>query len=280
MSSDRAKHWAWKQSELDAYQLLLVLAMADNCGEELICYARLSTLAQMARQSERTVQRNLESLVEMGKVAIVAKRPGRTTLFRILVPVDFGNDAPSNRTPDSVTGVGQKQALEPSNGAGSMATHDNMSGVSSGPTTQSRGPPTGSQGTHDRLSYDSSLNPSLHKPSETGARARAGPASSPARAHDSDSAEAVAKATAIAAELGLDGRWTRESAARFVRRIGEAERELFLLNNTAKQSGFEQRRVGESLAVFRRRSETEHGEILAAEVERRRASAPSPEVTA
>ncbi|MEO8466270.1 MAG: hypothetical protein ABI640_13080 [Gammaproteobacteria bacterium] len=219
MSSDRAKHWAWKQVELDAYQLLLVLAMADNCGEELICYARLSTLAGMARQSERTVQRNLESLVELGKVAIVAKRPGRTTLFRLLVPLDFGNAVPSGPTPDSVTGVGQKQGLEASNGAGSGGTPDNVTGVPE-PLTGSRGPPTGSQGTHDSLSYDSSLNPSLHKPSQTRG-ARAGPAESPARAS------------------------TRESPQQ--RSDRERKRRAFLLENSCRVLGISGRQAAESL---------------------------------
>jgi len=233
VSSTRAKHWAWSQGDLSRSELLLLLAMADHVGETLLCYAALKNLATMARMSGRTAERTAERLVQAGKVEATV-RPGQTTLFRLLVPVEFGKDAVGRarrrkppKTPDKMTGAG---GIEPASQQGrapdmvSGVTPDKMTGVEPPPTI-CREPPSNRRGTPDKMSDYSSLNSSLDK---TSSRTRASPASSPARAGPSS-----------------------------------PDRELFLLTNTAKLLGISGRTQSESLADFRRRVDEAHGRELA-----------------
>lgn len=222
MSSDRAKHWAWSQLDVSGGELLVLLAMADNVGEKLICYASLATLGEMARQSERTVQRNLEHLEAAGKIARV-DRPGRTTLFELLIPADFGKKTPARKptkTPDNMTGV--------EDASRATSTPDNLSGVTPvnvagvGPTTDWRGPPSNWRGTPANLSSDSSLNPSLPIPSQS-AHARASPASSPARAAASPTEGDGLLLKNRAMLAGITPRLPDEPRDRFLRRLDAAE---------------------------------------------------------
>lgn len=174
MSSTRAKHWAWCQLDLTRSELLLLLAMADNVGEDLRCYAKVQTLAAMARLSERQAQRLLDKLVADGRAERTV-RPGLTTLYRLQIPADFGaetGDRPRRRkgrsTPDTMSGVhGSSPAgATPDNVSG--VTPDTMSGVQ--PPTPCRDTPTPCRGTDDTMSPDSSLNSSLPNPLSAPAR--------------------------------------------------------------------------------------------------------------
>lgn len=232
MSSDRAKHWAWSQLDLSGSELLVLLAMADNVGEKLICYASLATLGEMARKSERTVQRILEKLVDANKLRR-HDRPGRTTLFELAIPAEFGERTSKRRvtrTPDKMTGVHDGPALEATPANMSGDTPDKMTGVE--PTTERRAPSTNWRGTHDKMSDDSSLNSSLLKTLQS---ARAGKSPAPAREGE---------------EAPIDP-------------------ELYLLNNTARNLGITPKLADESIDTFRRRIDAAHLARLNANLERR-----------
>ena len=234
MSSDRAKHWAWKQVDVSRSELLLLLAMADHVGETLLCYAELQNLAAMARMSYRTAQRTAERLVEAGKLQRT-QRPGSTTLFRLLIPADFGNQIgeQSRRrkgpvTPDKMTGVsreapGSEQGRTPDTVSG--VTPDKMAGVD--PRQNDRGVRTKWPGTPDKMADDSSLNPSLHQ-SSSDARARAGPASSPARASETQTHGDELVLENRAKLAGITPWLPDEPRDRFLRRLNEAEGRLVI----------------------------------------------------
>lgn len=212
-------------------ELLLLLAMADNVGETLLCYAEFKTLAGMARMSERTAQRTSERLVEAGKLERTL-RPGRTTLFRLLIPADFGKETgerPRRRkeeaTHDKMAGVAGSSTPEAAPDTVSGVTRDKMSGV--GPTTDCQGPPSNWRGTHDKMSSDSSLDSSLHKPSSH-ARTRAEPGQSPARAAapPTERDQLLLKNRAMLA--GITPRLPDEPRDRFLRRLEEGEGRVVL----------------------------------------------------
>ena len=165
MSSSRAKHWAWSQLDISRSELLLLLAMADNVGESLMCYASVTTLRTMARMSERTAQRTLDSLWAVGKVARV-DRPGRTTLFQLLIPPDFGRTSSARKgsqTPDKMTGVDGQLPLGATPDTVEGVTPDKMTGVL--PPSDWHPPPSKRRGTPANLAPNSSLNSSLPNPS-------------------------------------------------------------------------------------------------------------------
>lgn len=174
MSSTRAKHWAWKQADVSRSELLLLLAMADHVGEKLLCYAAFGTLAAMARMSERTAQRCADRLVDAGKLERI-HRPGQTTLFRFLIPAEFGLESEPRtrrRTPDKMSGVGGGGSAGDGGRTPDMlsgVTPDKMSGVY--PRQNDGTPTTECRDTPDKMSSDSSLNSSLNIPK---ARARDG----------------------------------------------------------------------------------------------------------
>jgi hypothetical protein len=67
---------------------LVLLAIADGCDHTGAgCWSGKKRLAEMANVDRATVTRSIITLCEMGELA-VEERPGRTNLYRILLPVD------------------------------------------------------------------------------------------------------------------------------------------------------------------------------------------------
>lgn len=65
--------WAWKQA-LSRNILPELLALADNANDLGICWVKVSTVAEKTKTSERTVQRNLTKLAELGMLEIIERR--------------------------------------------------------------------------------------------------------------------------------------------------------------------------------------------------------------
>lgn len=280
MSSDRAKHWAWQsRHELPSgAHLLLLLAMADVVGETLVCYASVETLTDLSMSSDRTIRRHLDELEQLGKIK-GQPRPGRTTIYQLLIPPEFGQEVggrKGRRTPVKMTGVDQGDT-------GTSGTSDPGQDDRGNPGQNDRGTPRSDcqgplsdwQDTPAKLTDDSSLDSSLPNPPKTRAGARAGPAPSPARAEPVDPAE---RAWKLAAELGLESQWRNESQKAFIRRVSEAERDVFLLNNSAAVLKIPPRSPGETLKALRARVDQAQSAKLAAEVESRRAAAAASEL--
>lgn len=231
--------------DLGRSELLLLLAMADNCGEELLCYARVDTLAVYARMSERTAQRTLKELEDLGKISR-KDRPSRTTLYQLLIPDDFGyqTGTPKRRPKGDKTSGSKGDILTGSNGA--TERHP----------TQSNCRPTG-----DKMAPDSSLNPSLHKPSD--ARTRAGPGPSPARAREPLPQLDIAALNRAVVELGLPERTPDEQLPMYQRRIGDAQRKLRYLEGRAIALHVTRRFPDEPLDRFEARVNTAETDALA-----------------
>jgi hypothetical protein len=66
----RVSSLVWKHSRAEANELLVLLAIADFCDENGQAYPAVSTLAKMARCSQRTVQRSLRLLCSMLELTI------------------------------------------------------------------------------------------------------------------------------------------------------------------------------------------------------------------
>jgi len=86
----------WQHAAVDGRRLLLLLALADNCSDEGMCYPSVKYLAQKTRQSERNVQYALRYLEENGWIKISPDESGFTRYFlnTSFIPGGGANFAP------------------------------------------------------------------------------------------------------------------------------------------------------------------------------------------
>jgi hypothetical protein len=69
--SVRASSWAWESSRSTGSSFLVLLALADHAGADGgDCYPSVARLAARCRVDERTVQRAIDKLIELGEVVI------------------------------------------------------------------------------------------------------------------------------------------------------------------------------------------------------------------
>lgn len=81
--SVQATSWVWENSKAEGTHLLILLAVADAANKEgrRSCQS-VSTIAAMARVSDRTVQRALKALQESGELVATGTDPTyRTTIY-------------------------------------------------------------------------------------------------------------------------------------------------------------------------------------------------------
>jgi hypothetical protein len=60
----------WDRDDLDQSEKLVLLSLADHCGEEMTCYPSVSRLCKRTGMSERGVQSVMKRLIERRLVAI------------------------------------------------------------------------------------------------------------------------------------------------------------------------------------------------------------------
>jgi len=81
--------WAWKQA-IPRNLLPELLALADNTNDLGICWVRISTLAAKTKTTERTAQRNIGALMELGLLSVIERRikgsGNRCNLYLLPVP--------------------------------------------------------------------------------------------------------------------------------------------------------------------------------------------------
>jgi hypothetical protein len=275
LSSDRAKHWAWKQRDVSGAQLLLLLAMADNVGESLICYAAIATLQEMSRQSDRTIRRHLDELEALGKIR-GETRPGRTTRYQLLVPESFGAEnqdvaRAARGTPVKMAGVDSEAPAEPGAAPpGQIASGDPGQNDRTPPRSDCQPPRSNWPDTPVKMTDDSSLNPSLPNPSQTRARASSSTSSTARTSARETRDDELQRLDARAEALQIPARRTSESLGTFrlrVRLADEASAELFKLCNTARNLGLSPKLDTESLEHFRKRIDDAHAAQLAAKAQ-------------
>ncbi len=71
-----ATKWAWENSRASNGSLIVLLAIADECGEGEFTEMSVAELARKARLSERGIQAAVRELVALGELSITL-RPGR-----------------------------------------------------------------------------------------------------------------------------------------------------------------------------------------------------------
>lgn len=81
MSLD-ATVWAWKQ-DLPATQKIILLSLADRCGEDFTCYPSQKRLEKDTGLNIKTIKANIKKLVSAGLVSDTGRRIGRTMSVKI-----------------------------------------------------------------------------------------------------------------------------------------------------------------------------------------------------
>lgn len=84
--------WVWEHSRAAGTDLLVLLAIADHAADDGgNAYPSVSTLARKTRVSERTVQRSIRTLVELGELAVdnqgapIRRSDRRSNLYIVLM---------------------------------------------------------------------------------------------------------------------------------------------------------------------------------------------------
>lgn len=89
--------WAWKQAA-PRNLMLELLALADNANDLGVCWVRIATLAAKTNTTERTVQRNVTALMDLGLLDVIERRiegsGNRCNLYLLPLP---GVDASQQR---------------------------------------------------------------------------------------------------------------------------------------------------------------------------------------
>jgi hypothetical protein len=75
----------WDHSRTTLAARLVFLALADHCDHEGIAWPATDQLARKCRLSERTVQRSLAEIEELGEIARTFRK-GHSTLYQVLLP--------------------------------------------------------------------------------------------------------------------------------------------------------------------------------------------------
>ncbi len=79
----------WNRSRSTGAQLLLVLALADHCNDDGICWPGVNHLAQKTRMSERSVQRMIKKAENDGEVYVIRDNGrDRTNQYFVVVGLD------------------------------------------------------------------------------------------------------------------------------------------------------------------------------------------------
>lgn len=66
--------WVWKHSTASGSAFVVLLALADHAHPDgTHAYPSVAELARMARVSERTVQRCLQELADLGEVTVISQ---------------------------------------------------------------------------------------------------------------------------------------------------------------------------------------------------------------
>jgi len=75
----------WDHSQTTMGTRLVFLALADHCDHEGVCWPAKAQLARKCRMSERTIQRALAEIEELGEIARTF-RDGHSTLYQVVLP--------------------------------------------------------------------------------------------------------------------------------------------------------------------------------------------------
>lgn len=87
--SVRAMHWVWTRSRSGPTERLVLLAIADAANDRDEAWPSMAALVEKTGLSERTVQRCVSTLVNLGELSkAVGGGRGKTTKYRLLTMSD------------------------------------------------------------------------------------------------------------------------------------------------------------------------------------------------
>lgn len=90
-------HWVWTQSRSGPTERLVLLAIADCANDQGQAWPSMAALVEKTRLGERTVQRAVATLVDLGELAaVIGGGRGRTTKYRLLLP-ESESETPSEK---------------------------------------------------------------------------------------------------------------------------------------------------------------------------------------
>lgn len=89
--SIKVMEWVFQNSKSQGLERLILLVIADHCNSEgEDAFPRISVIAKRANVSERTAQRKIQDLVNLGELEVV-NRVNTSNLYKIVVP-GFNDD--------------------------------------------------------------------------------------------------------------------------------------------------------------------------------------------
>jgi hypothetical protein len=75
----------WDHSKTTLLTRLVFIALADHCDHEGLCWPAIPQLARKCQVSERTVQRALSEMEELGEIARTFRK-GHSSLYQVTLP--------------------------------------------------------------------------------------------------------------------------------------------------------------------------------------------------
>lgn len=109
--SVRASSWAWESSRSTGSAFLVLLALADHAGQDGgDCWPSVARLARRCRVDERTVQRALDKLQELGELVVEHNAgPRGTNRYRLTMatapPLDLDGPQPGDNPGEEAPGL-------------------------------------------------------------------------------------------------------------------------------------------------------------------------------
>ena len=113
--SIKAMTYIWEHSQQKSTNLLMLLAIADHCNDDGVCYPSVSRLAHKCRLEERSAQKVLRKLEQAGEISIVINDSyhlGKPNLYylnnyRKSIGLSFVESYTPKRLPESISPVPQ-----------------------------------------------------------------------------------------------------------------------------------------------------------------------------
>lgn len=99
--------WVWKHSQASGNDLLVLLAIADCANDEgENAYPKIDTVAAKTKLSRRTVQRAIQSLLELGELGVEEPASARKPVTYCLPAYQCQSDTPPARGVSTTTSRG------------------------------------------------------------------------------------------------------------------------------------------------------------------------------
>src|SRR5438876_10613118 len=106
-----ATEWTWQQSRAKNGSLIVLLAIADECGKGAEVEMSVAQIARKARLGDRATRAALKELERLGELSVTPRRGGTGRYAVLLTPADIAGvprqilPEPSEPTPADIAGA-------------------------------------------------------------------------------------------------------------------------------------------------------------------------------